>query len=187
MLYYEFKASLARGEIAPVYKLSGDDKYWVEQAYADLLSLSSELDTEVLSDDRSVDDAIFGVGNFPMMSEKKIVVVRDRKLKDADIKLIETYLKDPAPTGVLILYNCEGAVKGAKEYDFGFLQEGELVPYVVRLATEMGGSIEEAAARKLVRFVEFSMTRVKNELIKLVPIGEITEALVEKDVEPSYS
>ncbi len=187
MLYYEFKASLARGEIAPVYMLSGDDKYWVEQAYADLLSLSSELDTEVLSDDRSVDDAIFGVGNFPMMSEKKIVVVRDRKLKDADIKLIETYLKDPAPTGILILYNCEGSVKGAKEFDFGFLQEGEIVPYVVRLATEMGGSIEEGAARKLVRFVEFSMTRVKNELIKLVPIGEITEALVEKYVEPSYS
>ena len=186
MLYYEFKASLGR-EVAPVYKLSGEDKYWTELAYADLLALSSELDVEVLSDDRSVDDAIYGVGNYPMMSEKKIVVLRDRKLKEPDVKRIESYLKDPAPSGVLILYNCEGAVKGAKEFDFAAVPEGELVPYVVRLAEEMGGSITEAAARKLVRFVECSMTRVKNELIKLVPIGEITETLVERYVEPSYS
>lgn len=187
MLYYEFKAALSRGEYAPIYKIGGEDKYWSELAYKDLLALSSELDTEILSDDQPVDDAIFGVGSFPMMSERKIAVVRDRKLKEADVKILSSYLKNPSPTGILILYNCEGSLPGAKEFDFGIVQEGELVPYLTRLAGEMGGSITESAAHKLARYAELSMTRIKNELIKLVPVGEITDDLVESYVEPSYS
>ena len=89
MLYYEFKAQIARGEIAPLYRIDGEDKYWAELAYKDLLALSSELDTEVLRDDQGVDDAVFGVQNFPMMAERKLVVIRDRKLKDADVKILE--------------------------------------------------------------------------------------------------
>ena len=103
MLYYEFKAQIARGDIAPLYRIDGEDKYWSELAYADLLALSSELDTEVLGDDRSVEDAIFGVQNFPMMSERKLAVIRDRKLKEGDIKAVEQYLLSPSPTGVIIL------------------------------------------------------------------------------------
>ena len=187
MLYYEFKAQLARGDVAPLYRIDGEDKYWSELAYADLLSLSSELDTEVLADDRSVDDAIFAVQNFPMMSDRKVVVIRDRKLKDADVKALEKYLLAPASTGVLVLYNSEGKVKGERAFTFDPLTEGELIPYVVRLATEMGGSIRDSAARKLVAYTEMSMTRIKNELLKMISLGEITDEMVAAYVEPSYS
>ena len=187
MLYYEFKAQIARGEIAPLYQIDGEDKYWSELAYKDLLALSSDLDTTVLSSDESVDDAVWNVGNFPMMSERKVVVLRDRKLKDAEVKQLVKYLEDPAPTGVLVLYNCEGKVPGAKNYTFGILSEAELTPYVTRLTEEMGGEISPSAAKKLVQYAEQNMTRIKNELIKLAPLGKIDDALVEKYVEPSYS
>lgn len=187
MLYYEFKAQIARGDIAPLYRIDGEDKYWSELAYADLLALSSELDTEVLSDDKSVDDAIFAVQNFPMMADRKVVVLRDRKLKDADVKALESYLVSPAPTGVLVLYNTEGKVKGERAFTFDPLSEAELIPYVVRLAREMGGSIRDSAAKKLIAYTEMSMTRIKNELIKMIPLGEITDETVAAYVEPSYS
>ena len=150
MLYYEFKAQIARGDIAPLYRIDGEDKYWAELAYKDLLALSSELDTEVLRDDQSVEDAIFGAQNFPMMAERKLAVIRDRKLKDADVKALEEYLRSPSPSGVILIYNCEGKVKGERAFTFDAVSEGELVPYVVRLAGEMGGSITQSAARKLV-------------------------------------
>lgn len=187
MLYYEFKAQIARGDIAPLYRIDGEDKYWSELAYKDILALSSELDTEILRDDQPVDDAIFGVQNFPMMSERKLVVVRDRKLKDADIKALEKYLLSPSPTGVIVIYNCDGKIKGERAFTFDALSEGELVPYVVRLAGEMGGSVTQSAARKLVNYTEMSMVRIKNELLKLIPLGEITEERVSAYVEPSYS
>lgn len=187
MLYYEFKAQIARGDIAPLYRIDGEDKYWSELAYKDILALSSELDTEILRDDQPVDDAIFGVQNFPMMSERKLVVVRDRKLKDADIKALEKYLLSPSPTGVIVVYNCDGKIKGERAFTFDALSEGELVPYVVRLAGEMGGSVTQSAARKLVNYTEMSMVRIKNELLKLIPLGEITEERVSAYVEPSYS
>lgn len=187
MLYYEFKAQIARGDIAPLYRIDGEDKYWSELAYKDILALSSELDTEILRDDQPVDDAIFGVQNFPMMSERKLVVVRDRKLKDADIKALEKYLLSPSPTGVIVIYNCDGKIKGERAFTFDALSEGELVPYVVRLAGEMGGSVTQSAARKLVNYTEMSMVRIKNELLKLIPLGEITEEMVSAYVEPSYS
>ena len=60
-------------------------------------------------------------------------------------------------------------------------------PYVVRLAGEMGGSITQSAARKLVSYTEMNMTRVKNELLKMIALGEITDDLVAAYVEPSYS
>ncbi len=187
MLYYEFKAQIARGDIAPLYRIDGEDKYWSELAYKDLLALSSELDTEVLRDDQSVDDAVFGVQNFPMMAERKLAVIRDRKLKDTDVKALEEYLRSPAPTGVLLLYNCEGKVKGERAFTFDTVSEGELIPYVVRLAEEMGGSITSSAAKKLASYTEMNMTRIKNELLKLIALGEVTDALVESYVEPSYS
>ena len=187
MLYYEFKAQIARGDIAPLYRIDGEDKYWSELAYKDLLALSSELDTEILRDDQPVEDAVYGVQNFPMMSDRKIAVIRDRKLKEADVKVLEKYLASPSPTGVVILYNVEGKVKGERAYTFDVLTEGELVPYVIRLATEMGGSIRDSAAKKLVNYTEMSMTRIKNELLKMVPLGEITEETVSLYVEPSYS
>ncbi len=187
MLYYEFKAQIARGEIAPLYQIEGEDKYWSELAYKDLLALSSDLDTTVLSSEQPVDEAIWGVQNFPMLSERKVAVIRDRKLKEAEIKEIVKYLEEPSPTGVLVLYNCEGNVPGAKKYAFGVLSESELTPYVARLAEEMGGSITPSATKKLVQYAEQNMTRIKNELIKLVPLGNIDDALVERYVEPSYS
>jgi len=187
MLYYEFKAQLARGDIAPLYHIEGEDKYWCELAYRDLLELSSELDTEVLRDDQPVEDAIFGVQNFPMMSDRKLAVIRDRKLKDAEIKSLEKYLLSPSPMGVILLYHCEGNAKGEKLFTFDALSEGELLPYVNRLVQEMGGSITPAAAKKLVGYTEQSMTRIKNELMKMIPLGEITEERVAEYVEPSYS
>ena len=187
MLYYEFKAQIVRGDIAPLYRIDGEDKYWSELAYADLLALSSELDTEVLSDDASAEDAVFAVQNFPMMADRKVVVIRDRKLKDADVKALEKYLQSPAPTGVLVLYNVEGKVKGERAFTFDPLGEGELVPYVVRLAREMGGAIRDSAAKKLVAYTEMSMTRIKNELLKLISLGEITDEMVAAYVEPSFS
>ena len=185
--YYEFKAQIARGDIAPLYRIDGEDKYWSELAYKDLLALSSELDTEVLRDDQPIEDAVYGVENYPMMSERKIAVIRDRKLKDAEIKTLEKYMLSPASTGVIILYNAEGKVKGERAFTFDPVPEGELVPYVIRLASEMGGSITQSAAKKLVSYTELSMTRIRNELIKMVSLGEITDDTVAAYVEPSYS
>lgn len=187
MLYYEFKAQIARGDIAPLYRIDGEDKYWAELAYKDLLALSSELDTEVLRDDQPVEDAVFGVQNFPMMAERKLVVIRDRKLKDADVKILEEYLRSPVDSGVILIYNCEGKVKGERAFIFDAVTEGELVPYIERLAREMGGSVTSSAARKLASYTEMNMTRIKNELLKMIALGEITDDLVAAYVEPSYS
>ena len=187
MLYYEFKAQIARGDIAPLYRIDGEDKYWAELAYKDLLALSSELDTEVLRDDQPVEDAVFGAQNFPMMAERKLVVIRDRKLKDADIKVLEEYLRSPADSGVILIYNCDGKVKGERAFTFDAVTEGELIPYIERLTKEMGGSITPSAARKLASYTEMNMTRIKNELLKMIALGEITDDLVAAYVEPSYS
>lgn len=187
MLYYEFKAQIARGDVAPLYRIDGEDKYWAELAYKDLLSLSTELDTEVLRDDQPVDDAIYGVQNFPMMSERKLAVIRDRKLKDADVKALESYLASPSPTGVILLYNCDGKVKGERAFTFDPVSESELLPYIERLVQEMGGSITKSAVRRLATYTELSMTRIKNELLKLIALGEITDELVASYVEPGYS
>lgn len=187
MLYYEFKAQIARGDIAPLYRIDGEDKYWAELAYKDLLALSSELDTEVLRDDQPVEDAVFGVQNFPMMAERKLVVIRDRKLKDADVKVLEEYLRSPADSGVILIYNCDGKVKGERAFTFDAVTEGELIPYIERLTKEMGGSITPSAARKLASYTEMNMTRIKNELLKMIALGEITDDLVAAYVEPRYS
>ncbi len=187
MLYYEFKAQIARGDIAPLYRIDGEDKYWAELAYKDLLALSSELDTEVLRDDQPVEDAVFGVQNFPMMAERKLVVIRDRKLKDADVKILEEYLRSPVDSGVILIYNCEGKVKGERAFTFDSVTEGELIPYIERLTKEMGGSVTPSAARKLASYTEMNMTRIKNELLKMIALGEITDDLVAAYVEPSYS
>ena len=187
MLYYEFKAQIARGDIAPLYRIDGEDKYWSELAYRDLLALSSEIDTEILSDDQSVEDAVFGVQNFPMMAERKLAVIRDRKLKDADVKALEKYLAAPSPSGVIVVYNCEGKIKGERAFTFDATSEADLIPYIMRLAEEMGGSVTRGAAKKLVDYTEQNMTRVKNELLKMIAFGEITEEMVACYVEPSYS
>ena len=71
-------------------------------------------------------------------------------LKDADIKVLEEYLRSPADSGVILIYNCDGKVKGDLEgentvkggHEF---YPGIFVPENTTLTIDGTGSLEASS------------------------------------------
>lgn len=183
--YYELKAKLNRGEIEPAYLVKGADKYWSGLAYKELVSLASDVDLSVFEGDDAVDEAIWALGSFPMISERKVVVINGRKFKESEIKTLNQYMLNPMSTSVLVLFNCEGEIKGVSVCDCPILDEMEVIPYIQRIVLDRKSTITSSAAKLLCEYCENDMTRINNELIKLIALGNVTDDLVKKYVEPS--
>src|ERR1051325_6968097 len=106
----QLDASLKAGKVAPLYLLAGCEAYLREQAAqaitdaalaGTLLREFNESSFSLLTD--SAISAIAVAEQLPMMSERKVIRIRDfAKLRDADEDVIIRYLNSPSPSSVLI-------------------------------------------------------------------------------------
>lgn len=189
--------TLAEGVFAPVYLLQGEDDFLKDRTVRHLIEAvvdpgvrdfnlevrrAGELDAETLGS---------LLGTPPMMSERRLVVVRDvgAMRKDAR-RVLEGYLARPARDTVLAMV----AAAGAKE-DKGLvgpesvtrvehrpLRGDEVPKWIARhVETELGGSIDAGAASLLHGAVGADLAQLASELDKLLSYtggGRIDEAAV---------
>ncbi|MCL2561332.1 MAG: DNA polymerase III subunit delta [Rikenellaceae bacterium] len=189
---------------APVYLLMGDEAYFID-------ALAERLAEEVLPGEaerafsRIVaygKDSLSGdIVNFarqrPMMGERQVVIVRGaQQLKKLDD--LSVYVKSPSPSTVLVLCHKEKSVdkrtalfKHIKEHGVVFEsvrpRDYEIGAWLGELVRSKGLAIEPRALGMLTEHLGVEITRISNELDKLVtflPAGTatITADHVERNV-----
>lgn len=194
---------IARGSIAPVYFLMGEEPYYID-------GICSYLENNLLTEeekgfnqvvlygkDVTIEDIISQSKRYPMMAERQVVIVREAQDLSRTIEDLISYVKDPQPSTVLVLCykykKLDARKKLTKEiktkgvlFESKKLYDNQVPDWIRRVLAGKGYTITPKAAQMLTEFLGNDLGKVNNELEKLQLIVEkgaqITPQLIEENI-----
>lgn len=199
--FEELVSDVRAGRIAPLYVLMGEEGYYIDRLEAliaerVMLPENRDFDMELLYG-ADVDGARVAEScmQFPMLGDRRLVVVREFQQMRAGVDALTAYVRRPAPTTVLVLCNKNGVVdrrkalgkalmEGAVVFESKKVYDRELPAFIRNYVKALGRDVEPGAVQMLVEHVGADLSRMASELDKLVvalPEGEsrVSAALVE--------
>ena len=203
MTYEEIAKNIKAGNIAPVYCLMGEEPYYIDRLEVMLTEkvmpeTNRDFDMELLyGSDVDAVRVADSCQQFPMLGERRLVVVREFQQMRSSQDALASYCKNPSPTSVLVLCHKNGnldkrkALYKAVEQCGGIMfeskrvYESSLPSFIQRYLKSAGKDIEPKATQMLVEHVGTDLMRMSSELDKLLvamPVGEsrVVAALVEE-------
>jgi DNA polymerase-3 subunit delta len=209
----DLEQSLKKGQIEPVYFLYGEETYLRDGAVRQIADAAltgtmlrefNDSSFDLVNDD--IRDAIAAAEQLPLMSDRRVVVIKNlnklegRKKLDNDeedgvspaAQILMAYLVRPVPTTVVILTSDDidkrrkyaKMLLGAAAYEFKPLQQKDLPSWIRDYLRSLNTEIDPAALTLLNETLATDLTTVRNELSKLavaaVPSRRITSELVEQ-------
>ena len=189
------------GRVAPVYYLMGEEDYYINELgefLTNFLLKPEERDFNldiVYGADANIAQVVELARAYPMMAERRVVVVREAQgLRTLDA--LDDYLKKPNPSTVLVFCHKHGTLDKRKAvarslqkvgvvYESKRLYERQFPPFITRYLKRRGLAIEQQAVQMLAAHVGTDLCRLASEMDKLalaMPQGErqVTASLVEQ-------
>lgn len=183
-------ASIKAKKFEAVYLLQGEETYYIDL-------LSNYIESNALSEsekgfnqvvvygkDVSVATILTHAKRFPMMSEKQVVIVKEAQdiqdlQKEGGAKLLLSYLSNPLPSTILVLCHKHKTLDKRKELGkkadqlavsltFKKPYENHLGEFISDYIAEKGYRIEDAAIRMLAEYVGNDLSRLANEIDKVL-------------------
>ena len=187
----EFARKILSGKFAPMYLFEGTENYLREQTIKQLIDAAVDEGlrdfnvTEISVAKTKLDEALAIARQYPMMSERRAVVVTGfEAISDEDqLEWLKDYIRNPVETTVLI-FNTPGLDKRrniatmlskfCEVVSFDPLDEREAAPrWIVDYVARAGSSIDSATAAYLAGMVGTELQQLSTELDKLITyVGE---------------
>ena len=171
-------------DLKPLYLLLGPESYLrgeVAQRIADaalaetMLREFNELSFTFLND--SVQSAMAAAEQLPMMSNKRVVKIRDfSRLKDNEEQLLIAYLKNPSPSTVMIFTADDLDKRKASSkvlldtctvVDFSAIKDIEAKNWAKARLKKLNVTADDQALNEIIRLVGTDIQTLLNELDKL--------------------
>lgn len=197
----ELERSLRQG-IEPLYLLLGPERYLRGVAAREIADTAlsatlirdfNESSFSLLTD--SVRSAIAAAEQLPMMSERRVVRVRDfARLRDADEDVLIAYLSNPSPATVMIftaddLDKRKKSAKALLDYctvvDFSALKDSEAKAWAKTYLKNSKATADDSVLSEVINLVGTDVQTLSSEFDKLVAAaldtgGRITMELVDE-------
>jgi len=186
----------------PVYFLYGDEPYFIDE-------ISGFIEHNVLNDqekefnqtilygkDAGIPMIISFAKRFPMMANYQVLIIKEAQ-ELAKIEELQTYIENPLKSTLLVicykygkLDKRKGLYKSIEKNGIVFesprLYESKIPDWIHEYLKEKNCSVTQKAAILLTEFLGNELSKIVNELNKLlinIPSGsEITEDYVEKNI-----
>lgn len=196
-------ADIKNGIIKPIYFLSGEEPYFIDQ-------ISNYIENNILDEsekgfnqmvlygrDVTIEDIVSNAKRYPMMAERQVIIVKEAQDLSRNIEKLSVYAENPQPTTVLViaykykkLDKRKGLSKALKKhgvyYENKKLYENKVGDWVRNVLKSDGYNIQPKAAQMLVDFLGNDLSKVSNELQKLMLIlpkgSEITPQAIEENI-----
>lgn len=196
MKFVELKKNLSKS-IMSQYLVEGEDRFVVNSAVK-LIEKSLNLTLPDLnkitiesSKQTTIDGVLDTLQSYPMMDEKKLIILKDFTTS-ADAKKLEEYLKKPNEFIVLVVvsYAPNEFTKKIKPYmeevDCSFLDETTLKNWIGAKLARENKTIEQKALEKLILYTSGDMARIDIETSKLIATTSdvVTTKLIDEYVVP---
>jgi len=205
MSFEQIMSELKKRQYRSVYFLMGEEPYFID-VIADYIAENALPEQEkafnqtiLYGKDTSVYTVVDAAKRYPMMSQHQILIVKEaQNLKDID--KLQAYVEKPLHSTILVIcYKYKSLDKRSKLYktfdkskDVAVLESKKLydnqVPaWITAYLTERGYAIAPAAATLLTEYLGSELSKVVNELNKLMitlPVNDkkITLELIEKNI-----
>lgn len=191
----ELKKSFA-DKVYPIYLVEGEDAYFRELAVKHLqekflsapeLNLNTFEGGFAKSNPTEMIEALM---QYPFMSEKRVVLVRDYHPTATDLKNkeLDGYFKNPVDTSLLIIINstsCETLKKydSVCVVDCGKSDINLLIKYIQVTLKRSGLIITTQNAKLLCEYCKMEMTRISGEVEKLCAYCHGLAEVTQEDIE----
>lgn len=191
-------------QYAPIYYLMGEESYYINK-------ISDYIASHVLSEEEKGFNQIMLYGNetnietiitaakrFPMMSQYQVIIVKEAQNLN-NIDKLSYYIQKPQLSTILVFCHMNGTLDRRKKitleigekgvlFESKKLKEYQLIPFVTTYLKRKKIDIEPKAAELITDFVGSDLSRLSNELDKLIITTQstnshrITAEQIEKNV-----
>ncbi len=181
--YDSLHEHLARGELAPLYLLYGEEGLITDESVEEIIDTAfkkggREFNLDVLSGaDVGGKEIVARASSFPMMTGRRVVVVRDAdRLGAKDLDLLSTYCDRPSPTTSLVLVATKPDMRkkpfvtvkrSGVAVESRTLYDSQLPGWIGKRVQRRGMEITDDASRLITAYVGSSLRDIQNELEKL--------------------
>lgn len=185
--FESLQSDIKNRKFAPVYFLCGEEAYFID-------TLTDLIEANVLNDmekafnqtiaygkDLNARQIIETCGRLPMMAEKQLVIIKEAQalsLKQDEEEQYLRYLKNPVKSTILVFAWKHGTPDGRKSFGKEMkkvvyfeskpLYENQVAPWIKSWLAARKYKIEEEATELLVESTGTDLSKVANELEKLV-------------------
>jgi len=180
-------SDIQKGNIKPIYFLMGEESYYIDKI-ADYIEKNVLTEEEkgfnqmvLYGRDVSVEDIISNAKRFPMMSERQVVIVKEAQDLSRTIENLVAYAENPQPSTVLVIcYKYKTLDKRKKLskvigksgllFESKKLYENQVGDWIRRVLSGKSYKIEPKATLMLIEFLGTDLSKINNELDKLMLI-----------------
>lgn len=182
--YDDILRDIKAQKIAPVYYLMGEEDYYIDKlsdAIVDAVLAEEEKDFNldiIYGAETDIDKVIELAHAYPMMAEKRVVLVREAQAIRS-LEGLEAYLEHLTPTTVLVFCHKHGKLDTRKAAAKAILQVGvifeskrlfdnQLAPFISQYLRKHNVDIEPQAIQMLAGHVGSDLSRLTTEMDKLL-------------------
>jgi DNA polymerase-3 subunit delta len=193
-------SDIKNGNIKPIYFLMGDEPYYIDK-------ISDYIEKNILDEadkgfnqqvmygrDSTIEDIVSAAKRYPMMAERQVLIVKEAQDLSKNIEKLVSYAENPQPTTVLVLnYKYKKLDKRKKLHKaiakFGLiyeskkLYENQVSDWIRRVLSGKKYQIEPKASQMLVEFLGTDLSKISNELDKLMIILPKETVINDKHIE----
>ena len=193
-------SDIKKGIIKPIYFLMGDEPYYIDK-------ISDFIEENILDEaekgfnqqvmygrDASIEDIVSSAKRYPMMAERQVLIVKEAQDLSRNIEKLVSYAENPQPTTVLVInYKYKKLDKRKKLhkviaktgliYESKKLYENQVSDWIRRVLSGKKYQIEPKAAQMLVEFLGTDLSKISNELDKLMLILPKETIINDKHIE----
>ncbi|GAB1309390.1 DNA polymerase III subunit delta [Urechidicola sp. KH5] len=199
----QITTDIKNGNIKPIYFLMGEEPYYIDKI-ADFIENSVLTEAEkgfnqmvMYGRDTTIDEIVSNAKRFPMMAERQVIIVKEAQDLYKTIDQLESYAAQPTPSTVLVFcYKYKTLDKRKKVtktiaatgvvFESKRLYENQVPDWIRRVLSGNKYSIDPKASHMLVEFLGSDLSKISNELNKLmliIPKGEtITPQHIEENI-----
>ena len=191
------------GNIKSIYFLMGEEPYYIDK-------ISEFIEDNILAEeekgfnqmvlygrDVTVEDIIDNAKRYPMMADRQVIVVKEAQDLSRTIEKLVSYAQNPQPSTVLVIcYKYKSIDKRKKlykavqkaglVYESKKLYENQVADWIRRVLAGKKFKIDTKATLMLVEFLGTDLSKISNELNKLMvvlPAGAtITPNAIEENI-----
>jgi len=193
-------SDIKNGNIKPIYFLMGEEPYYIDK-------ISEFIEDNVLTEeekgfnqmvlygrDVAIEEISDNAKRFPMMSERQVVIVKEAQDLSRTIEKLVSYVENPQPSTVLVICYKYKTIDKRKKlykaiqksgllYESKKLYENQVADWITSVLSGKKYQIESKAALMLVEFLGNDLSKISNELGKLMVVLPVGSVITPKDIE----
>jgi len=199
MKYTEIIASITEKSLQPVYFLMGDEPYYIDKL-ADAFSKNVLSDEEqefnqvvLYGKDIETAQIIAEAKQFPFGAEKRVVIIKEAQHL-TDIEILDSYLDSVQSSTILVICYKRKSVDKRKKFgktlaskcvvfDSKKLYENKIPEWINTYVNENGFNIDNSASVVLAEYLGADLSKITNELDKLMLVVNKKEQITTKLIE----